>query len=537
MNALRGRQLRSLIADWARILPTGDPSGANGEQTFPVPRQGAAAFTWTSILVGGNATSAADTLIFGGRDADGNYLNDIWILRAYDASLTRTNETWSGSGSGSPTTGASADGQGVTVQYMTQCAVSLGSTSSTSSSSPTSSNSPTSSSDPGKTGQSSTSPGVVYNVSILHKSLPAVSAALFLPALVLYRLSTPFAGQRQFVGPSLGLMYLSILVGATAYAIGVVGFAIGFTSISAVSAIVKRSSSSLHLQTAHAKAGLAIFAALYLLVPFLQLFAIWYHRRKPKGTEQVDGKMRSDSVMEKLSMNGERRAVSPSGRSERTSHEGEGKRRVRSWAGIGTWAGIASRRSNETTTDDQTPSQPSFEVVNRPTRQRRVSANSLAAFSDPRPTHTPRNLSDMSWLDPRRSVSGMVGRFDLFLSLVVAHILLGRRVRSRVEPDRSAGSSLDTGDHPNGNHKHQWAHALAARLRTSHSPVAFRRLHPCSLPHPTSRSHRSLSGRAFPARPNRRVCGLPRVDGHLLWHLGRPLVERPPAKISPLRLL
>ena len=94
-----------------------------------------------------------------------------------------------------------------------------------------------------------------------------------------------------------------------------------------------------------------------------------------KYSEPGDSKMRSDSAMEKFSVN--ERATSPSGRSEgtvRTLREGEGKKRIRSWAGIGTWAGVSARRSNETSTDDQppSPSHRSFEVVNRPARQRRA---------------------------------------------------------------------------------------------------------------------------------------------------------------------
>ena len=217
------------------------------------------------------------------------------------------------------------------------------------------------------------------------------------------------------MGQNMGIMYLGIVVGMAAYALGIVGLATAFTSINTTSTLAKRSSSSIHLQTAHAKAGVALFAALYLLVPLLQLLSICLRRSKSQVPDPHDGKMRSESTMEKLSMTGNGRAMSPSGRSERTSQDGhpEGKKRVRSWAGIGTWAGVSTRRSNETATDDQAPSHRSFEVVNRPARQRRASGNSLAAFSDPRPTHTPRNLSDMSWLDPRRSASGMVS-LDVF---------------------------------------------------------------------------------------------------------------------------
>lgn len=207
----------------------------------------------------------------------------------------------------------------------------------------------------------------------------------------------------------MALRYLSIVVGVAAYALGIVGLATSFTSITVMSPVAKRALASVHLQTAHAKAGIALFAGLYGLVPLLQLLALFLRRFESKDTDQVESKNHADSTAEKSSMN--ERAASPSQRSEPAlSQNGEAKKRVRSWAGIGTWAGISARRSNETSTDDQTqtPSKRSFEVVNRPMRQRRASGNSLAAFSDPRPAHHPRNLSDMSWLDPRRSTSGMV---------------------------------------------------------------------------------------------------------------------------------
>ena len=261
---------------------------------------------------------------------------------------------------------------------------------------------------------------------MLHKTLGAVSVALFLPAVTFYRISQPAVSAIRLTDRNLASMYLGIVVGVAAYALGIVGLATAFTSITTVSPIAKRALTSLHLQTAHGKAGLALFACLYGLVPLLQLLALAMRRcGSPRDREPADVRIRADSTLEKLSMNG--RAASPSARSEPASQSQEepkeGKRRIRSWAGIGTWAGITGRRSNDTATvaDDptHTPSQRSFEVVNRPIRQRRMSANSLAAFSDPRPSHHPRNLSDMSWLDPRRSNSGMVCGFAGYAARVM----------------------------------------------------------------------------------------------------------------------
>ncbi|KAI0368139.1 hypothetical protein BV20DRAFT_948921 [Pilatotrama ljubarskyi] len=406
-----GLKRGEVVTAWARVLPAGDP-GSNGKASYPAPRQGAAALSWSGPLIGDTSIDAADTIVFGGRDEDGNYLQDIWLLRAYNATLTKTNQTWSGFGSGSLTSGASANGQGVTVQYLTQCAASIASPTSTGSTSPSST--PTSGPDSSGSGQGAPSSGntVAYDTSTIHKSTTAISVALFFPALVLHRLSSPTVGLSQSTQRHLALFYLGAVVGLAAYGLGIAGLATAFTSITSTGmAVAKRSVASPTLPTAHSKAGLALFAAMYGLVPILHIVALVIRRCDgSRDNEPAVGRHRADSTTEKLSMNG--RAVSPSQRSEPLSHDapnGETRRRVRSWAGIGTWAGITGRRSNETTSEDHThtPSQRSFEVVNRPIRQRRASGNSLAAFSDPRPTHTPRNLSDMSWLDPKRSNSAM----------------------------------------------------------------------------------------------------------------------------------
>ncbi|OJT10155.1 hypothetical protein TRAPUB_13260 [Trametes pubescens] len=401
-------------AAWARVLPAGDP-GSDGTPSYPAPRQGAAALSWRGPLVGGSGIAAYDTVVFGGRDASGNYLSDIWLLRAYNATLTGSNQKWSGFGSGTLSTGVSADGQGVTLQYLTQCATSIGTPSKTSSSGPSStsgSGQQSGSGSPNQTSPASSPNTIVYDTSTIHKASAAVSVALLFPALVLYRLSSPTVEPSLTPQRNMGLLFLTVIVSIAAYGLGIAGLATAFTSITSTSTtVLKRSLSSVDLQTSHSKAGLALFAGMYVLVPLLYVVALVIRRRDgPSDAELLADRQRADSTLEKFSMNG--RAASPSQRSERLSHDtrnGETRKRVRSWAGIGTWAGITGRRSHETTSEDHThtPSSRSFEVTNRPARQRRASGNSLAAFSDPRPTHTPRNLSDMSWLDTRRSASGM----------------------------------------------------------------------------------------------------------------------------------
>ncbi|KAH9853616.1 hypothetical protein C2E23DRAFT_916420 [Lenzites betulinus] len=402
---------------WARVLPAGDP-GTNGKVTYPPPRQGAAALSWTGALIGQPDVAVFDTIVFGGRDASGNYLSDVWLLRAYNATITGSNQKWSGFGSGTLTTGFNADGQGVSVQYLTQCATALKSSSPTSSSGSSTSPTGTGTGDqsPGQTSSpSSPTTSIVFDTSTIHKSTAAASVALFFPALVLYRLAFPSVGISHPAERQLALFYSGAVVGIVAYGLGIAGLATAFTSMTSTTATIsRRSISTVDLQTPHAKAGLALFAGMYGLVPLLSIIALAIRRFDgTQDVEGVEGRQRADSTAEKSSMNG--RAMSPSQRSELLSNEaanGEPKKRVRSWAGIGTWAGITGRRSNETTSEDRhthTSSQRSFEVTNRPARQRRASGNSLAAFSDPRPSHTPRNLSDMSWLDAGRNANGMLG--------------------------------------------------------------------------------------------------------------------------------
>ena len=137
--------------DWARVLPSGDPSSSDGKPKFPVPRQGAAALAWNGPLVGSTSLPVTDTIIFGGSDVNGTYLSDVWLLRAYNGAVTSSNQKWSGYGSGSLTTGISADGQGVTVQYLSECATFLG-TSTPSSTAATGSTTSGAGSNPSSTG-------------------------------------------------------------------------------------------------------------------------------------------------------------------------------------------------------------------------------------------------------------------------------------------------------------------------------------------------------------------------------------------------
>ncbi|KIJ70578.1 hypothetical protein HYDPIDRAFT_77775, partial [Hydnomerulius pinastri MD-312] len=157
---------------WSRVLPAGDP-GTTGVPAYPSAREGAVAYSFAEALVGEDRSIGADTIVFGGEDEHGNYLNEVWILRAYNGTISSTNASWDGP-TGQLQTGINANGAGVTIQYMTQCAAQLMAP-------PT-----TTSMGGGPTGTAPTSyqSFEAYDVSLVHKLFAPLSIALILPAIL-----------------------------------------------------------------------------------------------------------------------------------------------------------------------------------------------------------------------------------------------------------------------------------------------------------------------------------------------------------------
>lgn len=401
---------------WSRVLPAGDPgSVTGGPPTFPSPREGAVAFSFQQGLVGDSETRGlvSDTIVFGGKDALGNYLNEIWVLRAYNGTITQSNQHWTGFGDGQLRGGVDADGEGVTVEYMTQCASAKDQPSGSGSSpSSTSSNTP----GPSSTDQPSTN---LYDASVVHKILAPVSVALVLPAVFIYRLSTPSVVSPRLLERRMALFYLSVVVVVAAFGVGIGGLANAFTSISYTGSLIKRSG-SLNLVTAHGRAGLALFAGLYVLVPVILIISAC---AKPRGQAPSEpspiGRPRANSTetAEKLGLY-TNRVGSPQPTTNGTLEDQapslppESRQPTRSWNSLSPWplSRGNGRRSSESGLDAQSsPSTVrSFEVTNRPARARHASANSLAALSDPRVTQQQRNLNDMGWMDRRRSITTVV---------------------------------------------------------------------------------------------------------------------------------
>ena len=379
------------------MLPSGDP-GRSGNIAFPSPRQGAAALSSSTALVGSSRTIASDTIVFGGQDASNNYLNEMWLLRAYNDALTSSNQKWTGYGNGQLQSGADANGAGVSVQYMTQCAYVTNSPSS----SPTATTSPSTSS----------SPLSILHVPITHATLASLSVALLLPAVILARLASPSSTYKA-------LLLMSAAITVVAYALGLGGLVTSFTSVSSTSVTQKRSLSSLALGTGHGRAGLALFVALYGFIPVLYLLRESRSRTLRGFLNKHPSGDRSQSPLDSIGMTekpsstdanaascsiGHLNAVATPQTPQRPwpGHMLWSGSRTRDWAGYTGTVGTESSASIAPDTS-MAPTQPSrgFEVVNRPQRVRKPSTNV---------SHYSRGsaLRDVDWLERRRSLNAVV---------------------------------------------------------------------------------------------------------------------------------
>ncbi|KAK1224372.1 hypothetical protein PQX77_012668 [Marasmius sp. AFHP31] len=389
---------------WSRLIPSGDPS-ATTESKVPSPREGAA----VSVLPGtGGSRLSSDIIVFGGRDASGNYMDDVWILRAYTDTITPSSPHWSGFGDGRLRSGYNADGSGVTVEYLTQCASHTVSptTSSTTQRSPE----PTATNNPGNDGGSFSNLST-FNTSISHKALSPVSVALLLLALVLYRASSsthvlPNAERRM------GLIFTSGIILIAAYALGLVGIVTSFTSISRTSTMEKRSPSSLILKTTHGQAGLALFVVIYALIPVLLLLKL---RRRANSATKI-------SASEARNTPRQSEDKSHVGSMSHTSSPPSGSPRPRTQS---LTLGTMTRTSHDhDRSDDDALSMSSsgphrtFEVMNRPKRRRPSGSVFGSTILHDRPRAAGRSLSEIDWLQRRRSLNA-VGELDYAITQAI----------------------------------------------------------------------------------------------------------------------
>lgn len=403
---------------WSRVLPAGDP-GTSGVPTFPTPREGAVAYSFSEALVGSNRSGAADTIVFGGQDENGTYLDEVWILRAYNGVVTASNSSWGGP-SGQLETGVDANGAGVTIQYMTQCASQLKPVPTTTSAG---TSAPTDTTPPPSIPQSFD----LYDVSFAHKLAAPLSVALLLPAILLARFALPPAKLMRPTNAKGPFVYSALVIAISAYGLGLAGLVTSFTSIRSTMTTTKRSASSLILQTGHGIAGLILVAALYMVIPLLFLLSFFAsaRRRHQKGvTDRSEpAASRADSVdtAEKLAS-----SSAPQQTQYPPSPPASPRARLHSWGGSSFWLSHRSREGRASIDSESMHSagpQRAFEVVNRPARIRRASINGLAYPNIEiyqRVPVVPRSLGDVDWLDRRRSLNAVV---RIFMSLVDLTIL------------------------------------------------------------------------------------------------------------------
>ncbi|KAJ6539336.1 hypothetical protein B0H19DRAFT_1178497 [Mycena capillaripes] len=393
---------------WTRVLPSG--------QSFPTPREGAVAVMSPSPLVGESRNSSSDIIVFGGRDTSGNYLSEVWLLRAYNGVTTPAAPRWVGFGNGRLQTGVDANGAGVENKFVTSCASAIAPsppTSGTSNSTSPPSNSTSSPSnstlpDPGSNNNAASASSL--NISLLHKLFAPLSVALLLPSFLIFRLTSPSFNTSSNTALPRPWYHVSGFLALVGYGLGIGGLATSFTTISSPDATQPP------LSTAHGRAGLALFVCLYGLIPLLVVLrAAAKHTQHTTAGQTVDSRKRADSdVTEK-----DRSVHSP-------SPSAFARRRTQSW-GPSSWRktredslSIDSGSAEMGDSFISAPAQRGFEVLNRPFRTRRASGSRLGVPL----THISRNaasqsLGDLDWLSRRRSLTA-VGELDYSLDHAIA---------------------------------------------------------------------------------------------------------------------
>ncbi|TFK75923.1 hypothetical protein BDN72DRAFT_809719 [Pluteus cervinus] len=392
---------------WSRILPAGDP-GTSGRPTFPSPRQGAAAISYPTSLVGQSRTSSSDTLVFGGQDANGTYLSELWLLRAYTGQITPSSPTWSGFGDGVLQTGVNANGAGVRISYISTCATFLASNSSGPSGS---GSSPPGHGNPGSVGQFSSSE---LETSMLHQLFSPLSLAVLQPVVLIFRLS-PRAFPRAI--PHITWLYLAGVFGVAAYAIGVAGLTFAIKTLSKS----PDDQDVTHMSTPHGQSGLALFACLYGAIPLLLLHNVYVNLSHQSDGSTVSGHRVSHSV--EIS---DKQLLPPGApgsepQSLHTSSPPASPRpRTHSWGPSSMWQqSLENGLSTDTSESlNSTPPQRAFEVTNRPVRQRQRSESWRAVpllQTSAQYNVASRSLGDIDWLQRRRSLNA-VGELDYAIS-------------------------------------------------------------------------------------------------------------------------
>ena len=391
----------------------------------------------------------------------------MWLLRSYSGIVSPTNPNWTGFGNGQLMTGVDANGAGVSVQYLKQCAsrISIPTSSSVAPSSTKSS----SSIGPSKTSTPSPSSSPITAVhpqsletAFGHKLLLPLSIVLFLPFFLSLRWWDKVPQLPIQQRPPLPIVMASV-VGLAAYGLGLAGFVLSFTTIRSntdTTTQEKTSRPKIHLSTAHGIAGLVFFICLYALVPLLYLLKIALAATRAHSDAADARSQRTDSGKSTSLEMDDKLEV----RSEATS-TGHGQRppaptrpqsmnasllngspavpaspppppRARSMS----WDAFTALRpskdeSSGLSAEGSVGSAPpptafkGFEVTNRPNRTRKVSEpwgsigrththtapGSSQHTGQQQQLPSTRKLGEIDWLLRRRSLNAVVGPFFRFL--------------------------------------------------------------------------------------------------------------------------
>ncbi|KAF5393673.1 hypothetical protein D9757_000040 [Collybiopsis confluens] len=396
---------------WIRTVPSGDPGSAGSRIAFPSPREGSAIFSSATPVFGSSTGNYSETLVYGGRDASGAYLNELWVLRAYNGAVSPSQPKWSGFGDGVLKTGVDADGTGVQVQFLSTCASSISPTNP----SPSSGGSPTASPKPTGSSGSAAKNIASDDTSISHKVLAPLSLALLFSGLLLGRAFSPFFNDGPFTQKTSAFSSLVLLIW---FGSGIAGLVLAFISISSATALGQQSPSGLHLKTNHGRAALTLFVILYAVVPVIWLLSRHAEHPRKQVIKGESSEIAPSDKQQTTSVDTAEKLRSVQSRSRTPSRPSSPRQRTHSWGPSILWRPSIDRRlssdaDSNTSSEHQSAvasADPprSFEVLNRPPRMRRIHA-----------VNTDRtqvgSLRDIDWLQRRRSLTAF-GELDYALT-------------------------------------------------------------------------------------------------------------------------
>lgn len=269
-------------------------------------------------------------------------------------------------------------------------------------------NTPNTSSEPGSGSGSGSGSGpeptasplpsrLIYNTSFLHKLLAPLSLVILLPILLFFR-SINTTVETELTPERRVFIVIFVILAFGTYGVGIAGFVLSFTTISATS-----STQNLHLKTAHGIAGLALFLALYGLVPFLYLASLFGHHSISDQTQSSE----TAPINDKSDALPPQGSLSPS--VHNTSPPSSPRARTTSWDAFN----VLRPSTDEGLSIDSTPCatpQRGFEVTNRPDRSRKASGTWPASDNTLGSPHLPttRALGEIDWLLRRRAVHAVV---------------------------------------------------------------------------------------------------------------------------------